>query len=267
MKRFSKDFRDGFGNRIARHFDKYCEIVNPVKFSPLLDIYKEAFNSKEWQALSALLDSEIGRQCLMTGDFFDLYLPATRPGQTQKYQRKHIRFGFGDAVERPDLDLEYLELNPQVRESLDGWIKKTVNLRRLRDMLWRRCDRLLDWGWERGRHATRNGSRGGPEPGQGCNTAGQVYRIWPELLPFLPVEYRSGVRSASVKSRLPETIFGYGTIDQFLCLEKMFNDDDELQTDKELAFERRKFDALTHILVQMSLMIDVPHVDGYPSIY
>ncbi len=272
MIRFNKDVRDGFGNRVARHFDKYCEITNPVTFDVVNDIYRESFTVGEWRALCVLLNSEHGKKCMLRGTTFDLYMPAANPNQTHKYQRQHIAFGFGDGVDRPDLDIEYVELNPQAKKNISAWVEKAIVLKQLRVMLWRRCDKLLDWGWETARHRIecttwRNGGwRGGPEPGQGCNTAGQVYRIWPELLPFLPVEYRAGVRTASVKSRLPDTILGFGTIDQFLCLEKSRNDDDELQTDAELAFERRKFNALTAILTQMSLMMDVPHNPSYPVI-
>jgi hypothetical protein len=79
----------------------------------------------------------------------------------------------------------------------------------------------------------------------------------------LPVDIRDTVRNASTKSRLPQCIDGYGSVDQFLAIEKSSDE----QTDDELAYERRVFDALTHIMVQMSLMIDVPHVEGYPSVH
>ena len=267
MSRFKKALRDSFGNRVAKHFDKYCEITNPVKFDALHDIYKEAFTRKEWNALEVLLGTNLGKECLSLSSSFELYLPATDPKRTQQHQRRHITFGFPDNVLRPGLDLEYMELNPDAQARLDMWIKKTMNLKTLRQELWHRCDRLLDWGWESNKsYSPGNGWRGGPEPGQGCNTPGQVYRIWPELLPFLPVEGRDMVRNASVKSRLPDTIMDYGTVEQFLCIEPRTNNDGDEQSKEELAFERRKFEALSHILTQMSLMMDVPHVRGYPSI-
>jgi len=264
MSRFKKEFRDCFANRVTKHFDKYCEITNPVKFDALHDIYKEAFTSREWSAMDILLGTSLGQECLEASDSFILNLPSA---SGDIHGQRRVTFGFSDGIKRPCLNLEYSELNADTQAKLDMWVKKTLNLKILRQELWHRCDRLLDWGWERNRSYGANGWYGGPEPGQGCNTPGQVYRIWPELLPFLPVDDRGNVRNASVKSRLPDVIIGYGTVEQFLCKQHSYNDEGEEQSDEELAFARRKFDALTHILVQMSLVIDVPRVRGYPSIY
>lgn len=264
MSRFNREFRDSFANRIAKHYDKFCEITNPVKFDALHDVYREAFTSREWIALETLLDTKLGRDCLCESDSFHLFLPQSK--EDIRGQRR-VTFGFADGVSRPGLSLQYAELNSDTQELLNMWVKKAINLKILRQELWKRCDRLLDWGWDKHRVYGHDGWRGGPQPGQGCNTPGQVHRIWPELVPFLPAEDRNMVCSSSTKSRLPETILDYGTVEQFLCLEKSYNDDGDEQSDEELAFERRKFDALTHILVQMSLMIDVPRVRGYPAIY
>ena len=265
MNRFSKEFRGGFGNRVARHFDKYCEISNPVTFDPLHDLYKEAFTRKEWAAMNVLLSTKTGRLCLDTSDSFIVYLPTDSSTRTSAHLRKRITFGFPDEVWRPSLDIEYIEINPQARKKLDSWIKKMRGLKELRMELWDRCDKLLDWGWHSRQVYGTSGWRGGPTPGQGCNTPGQVYRIWPELLPFLNIESRGQVRCASAKSRLPDIILEYGSINQFLCLEKTTNDDGDEQSDEELIFARRRFDALTHILVQMSLMMEVSHDNTYPS--
>jgi hypothetical protein len=94
-----------------------------------------------------------------------------------------------------------------------------------------------------------------------------VHRIWPELLAFFPADEIAVVRGASVKSRLPKTISGYGTPEQFQCKEKLVHGETgEPYTDEEMKHEKRKYEALTTILVQMSLMTDVPHVKGYPSV-
>lgn len=261
--RFSRDFRAGFANRVARHFDKYCEITNPVEFDLLLDVYKEAFTTPEWNAMNLLLGTSIGRECLSTGYSFDLYLPSHVPDEKlSRWQQRKMRFVFADEKERPDLEIEYDKLSPKSRNKIGAWVKKAMALKDLRGNLWQRCDSLLDWGWEVNRYYTNSGWRGGPTKGQGCNTPGQVYRIWPELLAFLDGASRDQVRGSSVKSKLPDTIIEYGTPAQFRCIVKKAI----LQTDAELSFERRKFDALTHILVQMSLMMEVKHIKDYPHI-
>ena len=264
MKRFNGEYRDAFGNAVARHFDKFCEIANPLTFDPLEDVYKVAFKPKHWAAMNMLLDSKFGKHCLMRGTSFSLYMPKEFHGQ-MKHQRKHITFGFPDAKNRPPIDIEFHHLHPDVQEKLDAWLKKALGFKELRKELWHRCDRLLDW--DREKQWTGDCWRLMPSAGVGCNTPGQVHRIWPELLPFLPPEARHVVCNASVKSKLPEVIKDYGTPEQFMCIERPRNEDGEECSDEEWDHEKRKFAALSHILTQMSLMKEVPHVQGYPSVH
>lgn len=266
---FSKDFRGVFANRVARHYDKYCEITNPLTFCPLEDVYKQAFTMEEWRCFITLQASEIGRRCLKTSSGFELYLPGN--SSKAKYGfRKHIQFEFPDDGYRPDIEVAFDELRSDVRERIETWVAKATQLKLLRVELHQRVNALVDDGWERNVRINSNGHWcGGPTSGMGCNTPGQVHRIWPELLPFMDVKLRSTVRGASGKSRLPTFIKHYGTPEQFMCQTSPINyeNEDELMTDDETKFERRKFEALTHILVQMSLMIDVPHVRGYPTMH
>lgn len=265
MSRFNQDFRDSFPNKVCRHFDKYCEITTPVNFDAIADIYQTVFSRKEWASLSRLLETKLGRECLTLSTSFDLYLGnSSQP----RYDRMHVCFGFPDGVKRPSLNIEYADIPNDVRGKLDRWMTKNKALKQLRKELYRRVDRLLDWGWEKDRNWGSDGKyRGGPEPGQGCNTPGQVDRIWPELLAFFPADEIAKVRGASCKSRMPQTIVNYGTPGQFRCEESWFHrEDDTPYTEEEMIYEKRKFDALTHILVQMSLMTDVPHVKGYPNV-
>lgn len=262
MSRFNRDFRGRIANRVCRHFDKYCEFVNPVPFDALTDVYRPAFNKKEWKALEVMLDSKLGRKCLSRSDSFEL-MTDTLKGRGE-WERDHITFGFPDGKRRPDVKVEFAQLHVDVQDNIRVWVDKALKLKKLRKKLYKRVDDLFDWEWDdyAGYNNQTGGRRGGPTPGVGCNTPGQLMRIWPELMAFLPVEHRDVARGANVKSRMPLRISGWGTVDQFLSLEPK-----EDQDPKELAFERRVFDALTHILVQMSLMIEVRHVEGYPSIH
>jgi hypothetical protein len=267
--RFTKAYRDSFGNKIAAHFDKYCQITNPVTFCALEDIYRPAFSRKEWAALCRLLETKLGKDCLSRSTQFELYLPS-KPGQSS-WQRKHITFRFPDKMMRPGLDLEYADLEPAVQANLDAWLKRAVSLKELRRELWNRCDKLLDFGWQSQVHYGNNGWRGAPTPGQGCNTPGQVHRIWPEVLTFMGADVVGKVRNANMKSKLPEFFQGYGSPEQFRCESVWFHDGNmdgsDAYTDEEMRFEKRKFEALTQILVQMSLMMDVDHVKHYPSVH
>jgi hypothetical protein len=263
MTRFNRDFRGQIANKVCRHYDKYCEIVNPVTFNVMQDVYRPAFKKKQWNALEELLDSKLGRKCLVRSATFELFTD-DRKGRGS-WERNHITFGFPDSKYRPDVEIEFQQLHVDAQEKINAWITKAIQLKTLRGKLFRRVSDLFNWEWDNyaGYNSQTGGRRGGPTPGVGCNTPGQLIRIWPELMAFMPVEHRDVVRQANMKSRLPSRIHDWGTIDQFLCLEPLHANQDP----KELAFERRTFDALTHILVQMSLMIDVRHDDTYPVVH
>lgn len=262
MSRFSRDFRGGIASRVCRHFDKYCEITNPVPFDVLQDVYRPAFKKKQWNALEVLLASKLGRKCLSRSSSFELFTD-DRKGQGS-WDRNHITFGFPDGKNRPDIEIEFSQLHVDVQDKIRVWMDKAIALKNLRKKMHSRITDLFDWEWDDyAGYSSTGGRRGGPTPGVACNTPGQLMRIWPELMPFLQVEHRDIARQANMKSRMPQRISDWGTVDQFLCLEAL-NDD---QDPKELAFERRVFEALTHILVQMSLMVEVKHVEGYPSVH
>lgn len=279
MSRFSSDDRRELPNRICTHFDKYCEIINPVPFDPIKDIYIPSMDRKDWEALNVLMDSKYKKELLNRGYNFELYIDDQF--KKSNYQRPHITFGFPEGQPRlPSLELELYHLPIELRDKVQKWTSKAVALRKLRSKLWKRLEQVLDHGWDARKSwdSYRGSFRGGPTSGQGVNTAGQLQRIWPEVLPYLPLEYRDSVRGAQVKSRLPNFIVGWGTPAQFMLLERPYRyneynpDDDpaldqrEPFTDEEWATEKRMLEGINHILTQMSLIKDVPQVKGYPSV-
>ena len=273
MGRFNGDIRKTLPNQIARHFDKYIEFVNPLTFCPLQDLYRHAFTEDEWRSLNYLLERDIGRDCLAADRKFTLVMSEGK--ESILYYRDHVVFWFPDEVLRPPLEIELDRLPYSVQEKLLGWLKKSFAYQRLRRELRTRIEALLDWGWlaNQSYDSSRGSWRGGPTPGQGCNTIGQVYRVWPELLPFFPPEEVAVARNASVKSRLPDFIMYEDeqlTVGQFVCKERLFycdTDKAKPYTDQEMQLARRRFKAISHILVQMSLMKDVEHVKNYPEVF
>lgn len=262
MTRFSRDFRSRIANRVCHHFDKYCEIVNPVQFDVLQDVYRPAFTKEQYKALEELLDSKLGRKCLNRRSTFELFVD-DRKGRGS-WNRDHITFGFPDKTGRPDVEIEFSQLHVDVQDKIRAWKDKALSLRKLRKKMYERVSDLFNWEWDAYAGYNSDGCRrGGPTPGVACNTPGQLMRIWPELMPFMPVEHRDVVRNANMKSRMPQRIHNWGSVEQFLCLEPLH----EGQDPEELAYELRVFDALTHILVQMSLMIEVAHDETYPDIH
>jgi len=198
-----------------------------------------AYTGEQWKAMQLLALSQFGKDCLASGSAFTLYLPGSA---SNKWQRPHVSFGFDDGVHRPPLDLEYVDLPEAVRDEVSAWTKKALGLKRLREELWYRCENLVaECGW-----SARNT----------CNTPGQVIRIWPELQPFMDIQCRDKVRGAAVRSRLPANLQGkYNSVAKFQCT--------EYDCDPTA---KRTFEALTYILIQMSLMTDVPHDKTYPTV-
>ena len=262
MTRFNRDFRRNIASRVCRHYDKYCEFTNPVEFNVLEDVYKVAFKRKHWEAMNLLLDSKFGKQCLYTSGSFELMVSGDKKWGSGS--RTHITFPFPDDKPRPGMRIEFDKLAPEAYDRIAPWVRKAVAYKKLRRVLHARVHSLFNCDWDKYKayDSYTGNHRGGPTPGTGCNTPGQVYRMWPELMAFMPADIRDKVRGASTKSRLPTYFRGYGNPQQFLTLEKY-----EQESDEELLQDRRMFEALTHILVQMSLMTDVPGVPNYPSVY
>lgn len=257
--RFTRSYRDSFATRVCSQFDKYAQIKNPVTFNPIDDVYRHFFSTDDWEAINQLLSTDQGKKYLKLASRFELYLPV-EDGKKQSWQRKRIGFRFADEVWRPAPDIEFDQLPANVQDKIRSWTIKAIALKKLRGELWRRCNALVNDCWEP--------HRGRPTPGMGCNTPNQIVRIWPELQPFMGGECKDAIRNANVRSRLPSSIYGFGTIEQFRCEAQLFYDRDQTDplSEEEMKLERRKFEALTEILVQCSLLIDVKHVSGYPDV-
>ena len=278
MSKLSNEIRGSLPNKVCTHFDKYCEIVNPVTFDVVKDVYRPAVPDKEWEALQTLIDSPFKRKFLSLSYSFDLYLGDDKTAS--KYRRTYISFSLNDGTPLPDLDIEISDLSAPVREKIEVWSNKAIALKKLRGVLWKRLEKVLDNGWDPRKYwdSYRGNFRGGPTSGQGCNTAGQLVRLWPELLPFLPGEFRHTLVQAQVKSRLPKYIEDWGTPKQFMLIDRPYHDNRydpdgdpvldqrDPYTDEEWENAKRVLDGINHILTQMSLMKDVPRQKDYPSI-
>lgn len=239
MARFNQQFRDHFANKVCRHYDKYCEITNPMSFNPTDDIYRTVYSKEHWDAMQLLCRDKRLKQSMTRGATFDMQMP--HPGKS--WQAPHVTFYFDKGLKLPSLDVKYDHLEDYVKQKIDAWLRKAFAMKELRQDLWYRVDKMVEVDkWARS---------------YTCNTPGQMIRLWPELQPFLPVAERDTVRNACVKSKLPDKMQGrFDTPAKFRC--------ETIDCDP---LDKRKFDALTHILLQMSLMTDVDHDDRYPSVY
>lgn len=276
--KFTSEWRGRLPNVICSHFDKYCEIINPVTFDPIEDIYRQIIPDREWNALQVLLDSRYKSAMLSLGFSFDLYMGSKK---TSKYQRTYISFTNPDGKSLPNLDLEIEDLSGETQDAIKQWAGKAVGLKKLRSFLWRRLECALDNGWDPRKYwdSYRATFRGGATSGMGCNTANQLVRLWPELGPLMPRDFKHDLVQAQVKSRLPKFIANHGTPAQFRLVERPYHrneydptDDPALKqsepyTDEEWEIKKRMLEGVNHILTQMSLMTDVPHNKEYPTVY
>lgn len=283
MSRFNRKFRSKMPGRVCNHYDKYSQFINPVPFDAFRDIYRRYWPDEYWTALTKLMDSPFKKH-VNRGNTFKVYV--SDDSNKSEWQRDYVQFHFPAGEKYPTADVELLEMPKEVIDNVRPWISKGLALKKLRGELYNRVGALLDWGWESQKNwDSYNGSwRGGPTTGQGCNTMGQVNRIWPELVVYFPADEIAKVRNANQKSKLPKYIRGHGTPEQFMLTQRpchtvryVEDEDDngntiyevETQgpyTDEEWLFAKRRFAAINHILIQMSLIKDVRHVQGYPEI-
>lgn len=271
---FKEGFRLSFPNQVCAYFDRYIEYMNPVEFSPLEDVYKTVYSSEEWEAMVTLRKSRYKRSVLQASRSFIVLLDENT--QLGSYARQKVEFYFDDGKRYPELQIEHKHLPPDVWHMVRQWAGKVIAMTLLRKELRERVHNLLDN--QRDRQWVGPVWRLRSQAGTGCNTVGQVIRIWPELLPFLPQNQIQTARNMSMKSRLPPYIYKHGKPEQFTCEHRPYvpntvrYDEEErkasgeLMTDDDWKEARRRFDAIGQILTQVSLMKDVPSVKNYPSV-
>lgn len=236
--KMSLDARRSFIRRVLSQFDKYVEYTLPVPFDPVSDVYRHHFTQNQWIALRYLMQER--PKVISSASSFDLYCSGQR----------HLSFSFPPGLTLPGVRIRVSDLPDDVQAVVKPWTNSVWYMRGLRRELHDRCAGLV--GNPQGCWRT-------DELGPGCNTPGQIIRIWPELQPFLGSGERARVRQASMKSRLPDRVaYGGGddgiTPEQFQC--KAWNSDKN---------SRRRFEELSEILVKASLIVDLHHVEGYPS--
>lgn len=240
--KMTMESRRSFVNRVLGQFDKYVEYLFPVPFDPVADVYRHSFTHKEWIALRYLMQQR--PDVIQAKYSFDLYYNGSR---------QHVTFRFPEEMTLPGQDVKVVNLPNGVRAMVEPWLVSVNYMRKLRSELHDRCNGLV--GNALAYHRM-------DELDPCCNTPGQIIRIWPELQPFLGTDHKARVRQAAMKSRLPDLV-GYkievqgalffATPAQFQCKEWKADNDD-----------RRRFEELSEILVKMSLMQDMPHVERYP---
>lgn len=250
----SMDDRRGFANRVGRKFDKFWQWKLPCPVDPTSQIYRQAFTDKEWGAMRYLLQEKPGT--IRRADSFNLFWTDDVSATSSC---PHVTFRFSKKVKLPDFPIKLDELPQEVQYHVRNWIIDVNRFRVLRDELIKRCKGIMGNPTGEG-NAWHSRRRKDLDP---CvNTPNQLYRIWPEIQPLMPREWKRTVQLASVKSRLPQYVSyrmhrdgqnRFVTPEEFRC-------EDALATD----YEKRSFREINDIITMVSLAGDVPNVDNYP---
>lgn len=277
--RFSNVFRARFPNQVCNHFDKYIMFTHPLTFDPHEVAYLPAWPDEEWKAWETLEKSKHANEALSKGNQFKVVL---NKDSQSSWSRPSITFYHPEGRNLPSLDINLDDLPLESREIVFNWASKLSAYRKLRSALWGLVQSILDWGWEDSKVFRAGGGWdgrgswvGAPTSGMGCNTVGQVKRIWPELVMFFPDDMQQSLRQASAKSRLPKYIRDWGEPEVFMLEKRPAHsvEYDEAEgevtygkpySDEEWAEAKRVREAINHILIQMSLMKDVRPVSRYP---
>ena len=74
------------------------------------------------------------------------------------------------------MDLEFDDLPETSKQSVGAWVNKAIALKKLRHMLWRRLEKVLDHGWDPRKYwdGYRGNFRGGPTQKYVGTGTGQV---------------------------------------------------------------------------------------------
>lgn len=238
----SHDDRQRTVSIVRNKFGRYVKAIHPWPFEPL-PLYRASYDFKGWIAIRYL--SKFFPDTMNVSNTFTVMLDTRFNDSTHNRDRLYVSF---DMIKLPARVVELGQLEAETRERMIEWGERAIHL-----------DKLVAWTTVR-----LNALFGNPnirrmkDIDPGCNTPGQVSRVWPEILPFLPGDSKDVLRNASIKSRPPSMFKWDGrrmSAEQFMLL--------DWDANKQ---QKKILEEVNQHLIAVSLIdtIDVP--EGYPSI-
>lgn len=250
MASFTMDDRRGFANNVLRLYDKFMQYKLPFPLDPVADVYRKAFTDKQWVAMRYLQETCLG---VVKRDMsFNLHPDSTSV----------VSFKFPPDIKFPSMPVRYDMLPERERAIVSRWVASVHKMRQLREELSARCNGVMGNPTGMGK-AWINRKRRDLDP---ClNNPMQLYKLWPEVQPFMTSSWRTSVMQSSMRTRLPKHV-GYfverdgrrmwATPEQFRC-------EDEDATPEE----KRRFEEINQILLMVSLAKDIPDIKDYPRFH
>ena len=254
---FSMDDRRHWSMQVVRKFDKYWQIKLPCPVDPVEDIYRAAYQTREWDAMQLLKAVKPG--ALNNSTSFDLFWTEDKSGNSHCF---HATFRFPEGMTFPNFGVQVASLPDEIQRKVRHWITNVQYFRSLSQELEARCKGVMG-------NPTGTGSawmtrrRADLDP---ClNTPGQLYRLWPDVQPVMMSDWKRSLQLASVKSKVPPRIGFevYRGDRKIWASPEQFRCEDEGATPED----KKRFKQINHILCMVSMADEVKAPKGYPSFH
>jgi hypothetical protein len=163
--------------RIEQKLDNRIRLLCPLKIlDPVKELLAYSIDYQEWDMLQTLRANPKIKNIIRTSRWIEVHGKAS-----------NIRVVVPMDQEVPNLVVELTELPDDTQTTLFSWALKSNSLYNERVTLLEKITDLC----------------------QQCNTPGQVYRLWPELLTFMPPATQQAMHEAKAKSAIPSRLFDW----------------------------------------------------------
>ena len=172
---------------VRDRFKCYWHAVHPMVFNPN-DLYRLAFSSEEWSAIMLL------RQCfpgMLKRGYSWTYVTNKTEGTTEIV----MHFNTDDGM--PQIALNECDLPDRLAARLRDWALEAQRYDEMDSLLFDKLNTLVRMEYHYDDYNRRSGGQAQ------VNTPGTMYRVWPEILPFLNDQSRTAVKNMRVKPSLP----------------------------------------------------------------
>lgn len=188
---FNKDYRTRVVRQIKERYRCYWHSMHPRTFTSR-ELYKVGFAKEEWEALLLLRSNR--KEVIQSGGQWTYNLDLSAMLDLPDYVPGKPTLTFDNKKGWPTLDIQEQEFPVEIQEKMRDWVLTAYQYENDSNILGEKLAELikLDWDYERDRDVAI------------VNTPGCLYRIWPELLPFLDSGDRHVLRNKKVKSPLPK---------------------------------------------------------------
>lgn len=196
---FTKDFRSHFPTRLQTRFKCYWHAMHPRTFASR-ELYKAAFSDEEWAALNVLRKRR--SDCIDAGHYWRYKLDLSQMLDRPEYVPKEPCLTFQCKKGWPDITVNETDFSVDIQEKMRDWTLVAYQYNNDSDVLGQKLRELLRLEFQH-YDTNRDYSQRRVERAL-VNTPGTLFRIWPELLPFMEAEERDTLRNKKMKSPLPK---------------------------------------------------------------